>query len=58
MQTTIFDPEYSSMAHADTYRAWVLPELYPEEPQARLENWNRSDLESYCGIYAKEAHSK
>lgn len=45
----IFDGLFSGF---DMYRAWVIPELYPHEPQPRLENWSKDDLEMYCGIYS------
>lgn len=33
----------------DMYRAAVLPELYPDEKPMMLENWDKQDLEAYCG---------
>jgi len=44
----IFDPEFSGL---EMYRAWVMPEMYPNQPQPRLENWSKEDLEMYCGVY-------
>ncbi|WP_228798435.1 hypothetical protein [Nocardia cyriacigeorgica] len=45
----VFDPEFSGL---EMYRAWVMPELYPNQPQPRLENWSKEDLEMYCGVYS------
>lgn len=36
------------------YTAQVMPELYRNQPQPRLENWSEEDLEMYCGIYTDE----
>lgn len=47
----IFDGLLNGMPRIDMYRAWVIPELYPDERQPRLENWLESDREAYCGQY-------
>lgn len=45
----IFDSLFTGF---DMYRSWVIPEMYPNERRARIENWSKDDLEMYCGIYA------
>ncbi|MBM4592646.1 hypothetical protein GS454_04660 [Rhodococcus hoagii] len=53
---TIFDSTFSGMPGAEMYRAWTIPDLFPEQPQPVLSNWDPADLEMYCGgIYAKAA---
>lgn len=47
----IFDSTFNGMGRSEMYRAWAIPELFPKEPQPRLENWSDEDLEAYCGIY-------
>lgn len=47
---SVFSSAFSSAPHADMYRAWVFPDLYPDEPQPRLNNWPDEDLWMYCGI--------
>lgn len=47
----IFGSAFSQCARSDMYRAWVYPELYPNERQPVLSNWSVEDLEAYCGIY-------
>lgn len=49
----IFDGTFNGMGAGQMYRAWVVPDLYPEERQPRLENWPAEDLEAYCGIGIK-----
>ena len=46
----IFDSQFNGMAGSQMYRAWAIPDLFPEERQPRLENWSADDLEAYCGI--------
>lgn len=48
---SIFDPGFSQVPHSEMYRAWVHPDLFPGEPQPRLNNWPDEDLEAFCGIY-------
>ena len=50
----IFDSQFNGMAGASMYRAWNLPELFPDERQPVLSNWPAEDLEAYCGIYAQK----
>lgn len=33
------------------YIAQVMPELHPEQPQPRLDNWSTEEREMYCGEY-------
>jgi hypothetical protein len=47
----LFVGPISSTPCADMYRAWVIPDLYPNERQPRLENWSAEDKEAFCGIY-------
>lgn len=51
---TIFDTQFFDMPRLNMYKSWVFPELYPHEPEARLENWHADDLEAYCGIYTSK----
>jgi hypothetical protein len=44
---TILD---SLFEDADMYRAWAFPDLFPGQPQPRLDNWSDEDLWDYCGI--------
>lgn len=46
----IFDSLFTGF---DMYRSWVIPEMYPNERRARIENWSKDDLEMYCGIYSE-----
>lgn len=58
MVTNIFDVGAVIVA-GDMYRAWVAPDLYPNERQPRLENWHPEDLIATCGgQYAKAAYTK
>jgi hypothetical protein len=50
---SIFDSMFNSAARIDMYRAWVVPEMDPEQPQPVLSNWSVEELEAYCGIYGK-----
>jgi len=44
----VFDAEVLDSA-ADMYRAWTIPELYPDQRQPVLANWSNDDLAAYCG---------
>jgi hypothetical protein len=49
----IFDPEVLD-ARAEMYKAWVTPDLFPDQPQPVLKNWHMEDLIAYVGgAYAK-----
>lgn len=50
---SVFSPGFSSCVRSEMYRAWVYPEIYPEQPQPRLVNWHPEDLVMFCGIYPK-----
>jgi hypothetical protein len=57
MITSVFQPGAVAV-HAKMYQAWVTPELHPDEPQPRLENWPLEDKIAYCGgEYARESYS-
>ncbi|AEK09294.1 hypothetical protein SEA_SQUEE_49 [Mycobacterium phage Squee] len=45
----IFDGQFSGMSGVDMYRAWVTPELYPNQKRALIENWDPQDIEMYVG---------
>lgn len=45
----LFDPQFGGIAHAEMYRGWVIPELYPNEKQPLLSNWDPQDLEMFIG---------
>lgn len=45
----ILDESFNGMPHSEMYRSWVMPELFPGQPQARLSNWSKDDLEMYVG---------
>lgn len=47
--SNIFDPELSSLAAADTYRAAVMPELYPDARPMRVDLWHPEDRAAFCG---------
>lgn len=42
----IFDIEITRL---ELYRSYVVPELYPNERPARVDNWPAEDREMYCG---------
>lgn len=46
----IFDSTFNGMARSELYRSYVVPDLFPYEKPARLQNWLAEDLEAYCGI--------
>lgn len=48
---SVFAPGFSSSPMADMYRAWVYPEIFPDQRQPVLKNWTAEDLEEYCGTY-------
>ena len=45
----IFDPVFNGMARSELYRSQVTPELFPNEPPMRMENWSADDLEMFVG---------
>lgn len=47
--SNIFDPELSSLVAADTYRAAVMPELYPDARPMRVDLWHPEDRAAFCG---------
>jgi len=49
----VFTGVMASAPRADMYRAWVAPDLFPNERQPVLKNWPAEDLEAYCGIYGR-----
>lgn len=52
----LFDSTFNGIEHSEMYRAWVIPELFPDQPQPALSNWPAEDLAAYCGgNYIKEA---
>jgi hypothetical protein len=54
----IFDGSFNGAGRSEMYRSWVTPELFPGQPQPRLENWSPDDLVAYCGgEYAKAAYA-
>lgn len=53
----IFDIDAVSVC-GTMYQAWVMPELFPEERQPVLTNWDPEDLVAYCGGgFAKLAYA-
>lgn len=51
---SVLDHSSLGLERRDMYRAWVLPDEFPNEKQPRLENWHPEDLVAYCGgVYAK-----
>lgn len=46
---SVFDPTFNGDPHSEMYRSWVLPELFPGQPRALLENWSQQDLEMFVG---------
>lgn len=45
----IMDALFNGMPGSEFYRAQLFPELFPHQPQMRLENWSLEDLEMYVG---------
>lgn len=45
----IFDGAFNGMGAVAMYRSWVIPESFPNQPQALLQNWSQEDLEMYVG---------
>ena len=45
----LMDSLFNGMGGSEMYRAQVFPELFPNQPQMRLENWSLEDLEQYVG---------
>lgn len=45
----IMDSAYNGMPGSELYRAQVFPELYPHQPQMKIENWSEEDRRMYCG---------
>ncbi|NQE88087.1 hypothetical protein [Nocardia terpenica] len=48
---SLLDSTFNGMGAGEMYRAWTAPGVFPDQPQPRLENWPKDDLEMYCGIY-------
>lgn len=46
---SVFSSGFSNSPRVEMYRAWVHPDLYPNERQAVLKNWSDEDIEMYCG---------
>lgn len=47
--SNMFDSKFFDSPRWDMYKSWVFPELHPNQPKPRLENWHPEDLVSYCG---------
>lgn len=45
----LIDPMFNGMPGSEMYRAQLFPELFPHQPEMRLENWPLEDLEMYVG---------
>lgn len=45
----IFDERFNGAGGIVMYRAWVHPDIYPEERQAVLKNWSEEDIEMFVG---------
>lgn len=43
----VFSGALNNAPRIDMYRHWVYDDMYPDEPDARLENWSDDDLEHY-----------
>lgn len=50
----IFDSTFNGMARSELYRSYFVPDLFPHEKPARIQNWPEEDREAYCGIYTLE----
>lgn len=58
MLHSIFDIDVVDV-HASFYQGQVAPDLYPDEPQMRVENWHPEDQVAYAGgEYAKAAYAQ
>lgn len=56
---SVFDSGFNGSPRSEMYRSWVTPELFPGQPQPRLENWTEDDRVAYCGgEYAKAAYQR
>ncbi|WP_280485406.1 hypothetical protein [Nocardia cyriacigeorgica] len=49
---SIFDSEWNGIPGIDMYRSWVVPELYPDERPARIENWHEDERADYGAAVA------
>jgi hypothetical protein len=47
----IFDERFNGAAAIEMYRAWVFPDIYPEERQPVLKNWPKEDIDEFVGRY-------
>lgn len=47
----IFDGQFNGLARGSMYRAWVFPDVFPEERPAMIPNWSDEEKEAFCGIY-------
>jgi hypothetical protein len=54
MNINIFDGCFAGMGGREMYLAWVMPDLFPHQPQPRVESWPEDELEYGCGIYSPE----
>lgn len=45
----VMEQGFNGNDRTEMYRAWVFPELFPDEKQPLIENWSQEDREMYCG---------
>lgn len=46
---SIFDAVLNGGGRMEMYRYWLVPDLFPHEKPALVENWSEEDREMYCG---------
>lgn len=47
----IYDSQFNGLARGMMYRAWVFPDVFPDERPAMLQNWSDEEKEAFCGVY-------
>lgn len=45
----VFDPVFNGMGRSELYRAQIVPDLFPHEPQMLIDNWPEQDRQMYVG---------
>lgn len=45
----ILDPLFNGMARSELYRSLIFPDLFPHEKPMLVMNWDRQDIQMYCG---------
>jgi len=53
----LIDALFNGMPGSEMYRAQIFPELFPDQPEMRLDNWPLEDLEMYVGGQYTEGYT-